>query len=152
MYQYLKIERIATPCCLIPNTSYFLKIKNKNKSINKRRDCKVILLVGISYLLATHCCVMELDSQGGHSNTGIKARTSLPGSVGRTLGAAGTAEGIWHHQKGLGSWLFLLLSLVGCMWQELGVTYMVPMAIPCPSTSCSNACVLWDRKETEPGN
>jgi len=37
MYQYLKIERIATPCCLIPNTSYLkkcLKRGRKKKSIN----------------------------------------------------------------------------------------------------------------------
>lgn len=37
MYQYLKIERIATPCCLIPNTSYFKKYfkrGRKQKSTN----------------------------------------------------------------------------------------------------------------------
>lgn len=52
----------------------FEKIKTKTESINERSDCKVISLVGISYLLATHCCVMELDSQGSQSNAGIKER------------------------------------------------------------------------------
>lgn len=46
--------------------------KGKKKKINKLSDCKVISLVWISYLLAMHCSVMELDSQRGQNNARIK--------------------------------------------------------------------------------
>lgn len=38
MYQYLKIERIATPCCLIPNTSYLKKKRKRLKRGRKRKS------------------------------------------------------------------------------------------------------------------
>lgn len=80
---------------LIPNTSYLKKKKKRLKrgrkkpnqtKNNKLSDCKVISLVWISYLLAMHCCAMELDSQRGRNNARIKKR--------RMIGAAGTLNGI----------------------------------------------------------
>lgn len=120
--------------------------KKEKKIIDKLSDCKVISLVWISYLLAMHCRGMELDGHRGRSNARIKEW--LGNRLLRSVGAAGTRNGIWNHPNGLGSLLFLLLSSE----RERGADLCgSPTAIPCPSTR-SNACVGLDWKETEPGN
>lgn len=148
MYQYLKIERTATPCCLIPNTSYFKKClkrerkKKRNKSINL-----VTAKLSRWFGFPTYSQCIAVWWSWTANNARIKKR--------RTVGTAGALHGIWNHPDGLG-WgglcFSLLLSLFGCNLseQEQGVTYSVPMAIPCPS-ACSNACVWLDGKQTEPG-
>lgn len=62
-------------------------------------------------------------------------------------------NGIWTHLNGLGSLLFFLLGLFGLtsLNQSGGWPTQFPWPLPCPST-CSNACVWLDGKETEPGN
>lgn len=160
MYQYLKIERIATPCCLIPNTSYlkkkYFKGKRKKKKVNKRSDwAKLSRWFG--FPTYSQCIAVRWSWTGKAART-TPGQRSGSGVAGRLCWSY--ARGSWNCWRALkpskwfwGALLFLLLGLLGRIFlTRAGVTDSVPVAIPCPSTACSNARVLGDRKETEPGN